>query len=77
MRARYRHLRRTIIAVLAALAFALVVGSVLHLVSRSRPVRQWVQHRIEAEAEAHGFDLQLEELDFGGTALEKPAEYSR
>ncbi len=59
---RYRHLRRTVIAVLAAIAFFLTVAMVARHVLDSAAVRNGAIRTIQRVAAARGIDLAIEDL---------------
>lgn len=62
---RYRHLRRTVIAVLAAVAFLLVMGRIGWRILHSRSVERTVVAWVEATAEAAGVAVEIEGLGWG------------
>ncbi len=59
---RYRHLRRTLIALLATLGFMIVLGLLAIWVLESRLVRQQVRLALQRGAPAFGADLQIGDL---------------
>lgn len=62
---RYRHLRRTVIAVLAAVAFLLLVGAVAVRLLDSERARSWAARWIEGQARAVGVELEIGALHWG------------
>lgn len=62
---RYRHLRRTAIAALAAVAFLLAVAAVGVAVLSSVPVRRQAARVLEAQAGRAGLDLEVGDLTWG------------
>ncbi|MEX1312085.1 MAG: hypothetical protein AB1Z65_16825, partial [Candidatus Sulfomarinibacteraceae bacterium] len=64
-RLRYRHLRRTIIAVLATIAAFLLVALILRMLLTSGPTRRLARNWIVAVAEQRGFDLDIDDLSWG------------
>lgn len=62
---RYRHLRRTAIAVLAAVAFLLVVLSLLAVLLSGDPARRVAAAWLERNARARGVDLDIGDLRWG------------
>jgi hypothetical protein len=61
---KYRHLRRTIIALLALIAAALVASTLLMLVLHSRPVQRWTIAWLESKAASRGILLEVEALEW-------------
>ncbi len=61
-RVRYRHLKRTVIAVLAAVAFVLTLGLLVRLVLRSDTVRESTLRWMEDVATSRGFELEVADL---------------
>ncbi|MCU0302610.1 MAG: translocation/assembly module TamB domain-containing protein [Thermoanaerobaculales bacterium] len=61
-RLRYRHLRRTVIAVLATVAALLLVASVAHLLLTAGPTRRLARNWIEGAAARRGLTLEIEDL---------------
>ena len=59
---RYRHLRRTVIAVLAAVAFVLTLVMIARHVLESALIRSAAVHMIERAAANRGFDLAIADL---------------
>jgi len=64
-RLRYRHLRRTIIAVLATVAAALVLALVGRMLLQAGPSRRLVREWIVAAAGRQGVDLEIADLSWG------------
>ncbi len=62
---RYRHLRRTVVALLAAVAFLLVIGVALRAVLESRPVRTAAARWLERTAARRGVRLEVGDLHWG------------
>ena len=63
-RLRYRHLRRTIIALLAAVATILLVVLVGRMLLTASPTRRLAKNWITAAAHQRGFDLTMEDLSW-------------
>jgi len=61
---RYRHLRRTVIAVLAAVALVLLIALIAQKVLDSRLFRHAAVRWIENAAANRGFDLQVDEVEW-------------
>jgi hypothetical protein len=64
-RLRYRHLRRTIIAVLATLAAALLLGLVVRMLLQAGPTRRLARHWLVATAGHRGIELEIADLSWG------------
>jgi len=64
-RLRYRHLRRTIIAVLATVAAFLLVALIGRMLLTAGPTRRLARNWVVAVAEQRGFDLEIEDLSWG------------
>lgn len=62
---RYRHLRRTVIAVLATTAFILLLGLLLRTVLEAGPTRRAAIRWIERAAAAYGAELAIDDLHWG------------
>ncbi len=62
---RYRHLRRTVIAVLAAIAFVLGLGLLIRYMLEAPYSRQTAIRWLEQVADTFGVDLQVESLEWG------------
>jgi hypothetical protein len=61
---RYRHLKRTVIAVLAAVAFVLTLGLLVRLVLKSDTVHDATLRWMEDVAASRGFDLEVADLQW-------------
>ena len=61
---RYRHLRRTVIAVLAAVAFVLLIGLMVQKVLDSTLFRRAALRWIEGAAATRGFDLNIAQAEW-------------
>jgi hypothetical protein len=64
-RLRYRHLRRTIIAVLATVAVILLLALLARMLLQAGPTRRLAKSWIEATAEQQGVDLEIDNLSWG------------
>ena len=64
-RLRYRHLRRTIIAVLATVAAVLLIAIIGRMLLTAGPTRRLARNWIESVARQHGATLEIEELSWG------------
>ncbi|MFV2071689.1 MAG: translocation/assembly module TamB domain-containing protein [Thermoanaerobaculales bacterium] len=62
---RYRHLRRTVIAVLAAVAFVLLLGLLLRWILEAEPTRRLAIDRIERLAAGSGAEVEIGDLHWG------------
>jgi len=62
---RYRHLRRTVIAVLAAGAFVLLLGLLLRWILEAEPTRRLAIDRIERLAAGLGAEVEIGDLHWG------------
>jgi len=56
---RYRHLRRTVIAVLATVAFVLIFGLVIRAVLEAEPTRRTAIRWIERAAAGYGAEVEI------------------
>ncbi len=61
---RYRHLRRTVIAVLAAVAFVLTLGLLARFVLKSDTVKETTLRWMTEVAASRGFDLQVDDFQW-------------
>jgi len=59
---RYRHLRRTVIAVLATVAFVLIFGLVIRAVLEAEPTRRTAIRWIERAAAGYGAEIEIGDL---------------
>ncbi|TFG39704.1 MAG: hypothetical protein E4H44_01585, partial [Candidatus Aminicenantes bacterium] len=59
---RYRHLRRTVIAVLATVAFVLIFGLVIRAVLEAEPTRRTAIRWIERAAAGYGAEVEIGDL---------------
>jgi hypothetical protein len=64
-RVRYRHLRRTVIAVLATVAFVLLFGLLIRAVLEAAPTRRMAVLWIERMATGYGAELTIDDLHWG------------
>ncbi len=64
-RLRYRHLRRTIIAVLATVAAFLLVVLIARMLLTAGPTRRLAREWIQAVAEQRDLDLEIDDLSWG------------
>ena len=64
-RVRYRHLRRTVIAVLAAVAFVLLFGLLLRWILEAEPTRRLAINRIERLAAGFDAEIEIGDLHWG------------
>ncbi len=64
-RVRYRHLRRTVIAVLATVAFVLLFGLLIRAVLEAEPTRRMAVRWIERIAGGYGAELTIDDLHWG------------
>jgi len=64
-RVRYRHLRRTVIAVLATIAFLLIFALAVRAVLEAEPTRRLAQSWIEETAAGYGAELEIGDLHWG------------
>jgi autotransporter translocation and assembly factor TamB len=64
-RVRYRHLKRTVIAVLATIAFLLIFGLAIRAVLEAEPSRRFAQSWLEETAAAYGAELEIGDLHWG------------
>ena len=62
---RYRHLRRTVIAVLATVAFVLLLGLLLRTVLEAEPTRRLAIRQLERLAAGYGAELEVGDLHWG------------
>ena len=62
---RYRHLRRTVIAVLATIAFLLIFALAVRAVLEAEPTRRLARSWIEETAAGYGADLEIGDLHWG------------
>jgi autotransporter translocation and assembly factor TamB len=62
---RYRHLRRTVIAVLAAVAFLLLFALVLRAIFEAEPTRRLARRWLEEMATGYGAELEIGDLHWG------------
>ena len=61
---RYRHLRRTVIAVLAAVAFVLTLGLLARFILKSDAVQQSTLRWMKDIAASRGFELEVEDFQW-------------
>ena len=64
-RVRYRHLRRTVIAVLATIAFVLLFGLLIRAILEAEPTRRMAARWIERVAGGYGAELEIDDLHWG------------
>ncbi len=64
-RVRYRHLRRTVIAVLATVAFVLLFGLLIRAILEAEPTRRMAVRWIERVAGGYGAELEIDDLHWG------------
>jgi len=64
-RVRYRHLRRTVIAVLATVAFVLLFGLLIRAILEAEPTRRMAVRWIERVAGGYGAQLEIDDLHWG------------
>jgi len=64
-RVRYRHLRRTVIAVLATIAFLLIFALVVRAVLEAEPTRSFARSWLIETAAGYGAELEIGELHWG------------
>jgi len=64
-RVRYRHLKRTVTAVLAAIAFVLVFGVLLRFFLEAEPTRRMARRWLEEVAADRGVELEIGDLHWG------------
>ena len=64
-RVRYRHLRRTVIAVLATVAFVLLFGLMIRAILEAGPIRRMAVRWIEQVAGGYGTELAIDDLHWG------------
>ena len=64
-RVRYRHLRRTVIAVLATVAFVLLFGLLIRAILEAEPTRRMAVRWIERVAGGYGAKLEIDDLHWG------------
>jgi autotransporter translocation and assembly factor TamB len=64
-RVRYRHLRRTVIAVLATIAFVLIFALAVRAVLEAEPTRRFAQSWLEETAAGYGAELEIGDLHWG------------
>jgi len=64
-RVRYRHLKRTVTAVLAAVAFVLLFGLLLRVFLEAEPTRRMAKQWLEEVAADRGVELEIGELHWG------------
>jgi hypothetical protein len=62
---RYRHLRRTVIAVLATIAFLLLFGLVVRAIFEAEPTRRLARRWLEETATGYGAELEIGDLHWG------------
>ncbi|MCW8985783.1 MAG: hypothetical protein OQK55_10600, partial [Thermoanaerobaculales bacterium] len=62
---RYRHLRRTVIAVLATIAFLLIFALAVRAVLEAEPTRRLARSWIEETAAGYGAELEIGDLHWG------------
>jgi len=62
---RYRHLRRTVIAVLATIAFILIFGLAVRAILEAEHTRQLARRWIEETAAGFGAELEIGDLHWG------------
>ncbi|MBD3871942.1 MAG: hypothetical protein IFK91_03325, partial [Acidobacteria bacterium] len=62
---RYRHLRRTVIAVLATVAFVLLFGLLIRAILEAEPTRRMAVRWIERVAGGYGAELEIDDLHWG------------
>jgi len=62
---RYRHLKRTVTAVLAAVAFVLIFGLLLRLFLEAEPTRRMARQWLEEVAADRGVELEIDDLHWG------------
>jgi hypothetical protein len=62
---RYRHLKRTVIAVLATIAFILIFGLAIRALLEAEPTRQLARRWIENTASGFGAELEIGDLHWG------------
>ena len=62
---RYRHLKRTVIAVLATIAFILIFGLAVRAVLEAEPTRRLAQRWLEETAAGLGAELKIGDLHWG------------
>jgi hypothetical protein len=62
---RYRHLKRTVIAVLATVAFILIFGLAVRAVLEAEPTRRLAQRWLEETATGLGAELEIGDLHWG------------
>ena len=63
-RVRYRHLRRTVIAVLAAVAFVLTLGLLVRFILKSDAVQESTLRWMKDIAASRGFELEVDEFQW-------------
>ena len=62
---RYRHLKRTVIAVLATIAFVLLFGLIIRTILEAPPTRRMAINWLEQLAEGYGAELEIGDLHWG------------
>ena len=62
---RYRHLRRTVIAVLATIAFLLIFALAVRAVLDAEPTRRLARHWLVETANGYGVELEIGDLHWG------------
>ena len=74
---RYRHLRRTVIAVLATVAFILLIAVLLRAALEAAPTRRYAIRKLERLASHYGAELTIGDLHWSllppGIRLEEVA----
>ncbi len=73
-RVRYRHLKRTVIAVLATVAFVLLFGLVIRTILEAPPTRRMAINWLEQLARGYGAELEIDRPALGHLAPQRPPQ---